>query len=187
MVLLWSLVINNKRCITLETAQDLNTIILSSKVNCLMHHNFLFWQYVQKNYLSCTKFLLYEKWTASIFNVLLLRFSTFHATKCHLNLIRPPIPSISHFFLIGFNLEKFLPVLPVWIWTLHENKDQWKENICQFIWSWSVISSWLIMAECIWLCIAQCFSKFKKHLVDFSLCSYQLNLLLIFIPFAFYS
>ena len=38
-VLLWNLVIN-KRCITLEIARDLNTVILPSKVNCLMRHNF---------------------------------------------------------------------------------------------------------------------------------------------------
>ena len=38
-VLLWSLVIN-KRCITLEIAKDLNTVILPSKVNFLTRHNF---------------------------------------------------------------------------------------------------------------------------------------------------
>ena len=49
-VLLWSLVIR-KRCITLEIAKDLDTLILPSKVNCLMRHNFkiiLFWGYVRK-------------------------------------------------------------------------------------------------------------------------------------------
>ena len=37
--LLWSLV-NGKRCITLETAKDLKTVIRPSKVNCLMRYNF---------------------------------------------------------------------------------------------------------------------------------------------------
>ena len=39
-IVLLSLVIS-KRCITLETAKHLKTVILPSKVNCLMHHNFI--------------------------------------------------------------------------------------------------------------------------------------------------
>ena len=49
-VLLWSLVISI-RCINLETAKDLKTVILPSKVICLMCYNFkilLIWQYVCK-------------------------------------------------------------------------------------------------------------------------------------------
>ena len=60
-----------------------------------------------------------------------------------------------------------------------------KKNICLFISAWCVISFWLIMIECIWLWIVRCFFKFKENLVDLSSCSYQVHLLLMFIPLFF--
>ena len=78
-VLLWSLVIN-KRCITLETARDLKAVILPSKVNCLMRHDFkmffILTKYFQR-FLSCSGFLSYEKRTLSIFTVSLLNLTNF--------------------------------------------------------------------------------------------------------------
>ena len=78
-VLLWNLVII-KRCITLEIAKGLNTVILPSKVNCLRRHNFKMFSILiiwSENFLSCSRFLLYEKWTPSIFTVSLLRSTHF--------------------------------------------------------------------------------------------------------------
>ena len=62
-VLLWSLVIN-KRCITLEIAKDLNTVILPFKVNCLIRHNFKMLSILticSEKCLSYSRFLLYGK------------------------------------------------------------------------------------------------------------------------------
>ena len=63
MVSLWSFVIN-KRCLTLETAEDLKTVILPSKVNGLMMRNFKMFSILpicSQKFLSCSRFLLYEK------------------------------------------------------------------------------------------------------------------------------
>ena len=46
----------NKRCITLETGKDLKTVILPSRVNCLMRHNFILFSILTKcleEFLSC--------------------------------------------------------------------------------------------------------------------------------------
>ena len=54
----------DKRCTTLEMARDLNTVILPSKVNCLMRHNFNILSILRiclEKSLSYSRFLLYEK------------------------------------------------------------------------------------------------------------------------------
>ena len=108
-LLLRSLVIS-KTWITLETPKDLKTVVLPSKVNCLMRHNFkmfsIFTIFSQKS-LSCSRFLLYEKWTPSIFTVSLLRLTHFMPQSVTWTPFRTPIPAISHFVLLGFNPENF--------------------------------------------------------------------------------
>ena len=47
--------------------------------------------------------------------------------------------------------SKYASILSVWLWTLRENKDWQNENSCLFISAWSVISSSLIITECIWV------------------------------------
>ena len=66
------------KCITLKIAKDLDTVILPSKVNCLMHHNFKMLSILTicwEKFLSCSRFLLCEKWISSIFTVSLLRLT----------------------------------------------------------------------------------------------------------------
>ena len=95
-VLLWSLVIK-KRCTTLEIARDLNTVILLSKVNNLMHHNFRILSILRicsEKFLSCSRFLLYEKWTPSIFTVSLLRLTHFMPRSATWTPFRTEIPAI---------------------------------------------------------------------------------------------
>ena len=104
-ILLWSLVIN-KRCLTLETAYDLKTVILPSKINCLMRNSFKMFYILticSQKVLSCSRFLLCDKLTPSIFAI---KINRFHPTECYLNPIRTPIPVISHFSLLNF--KKYL-------------------------------------------------------------------------------
>ena len=100
----------DKRCTTLEMARDLNTVILPSKVNCLMRHNFNILSILRiclEKSLSYSRFLLYEKWTPSIFMVLLLRLTHFMQQSVTWTPFTIPIPTISHFLLLGFNPEIF--------------------------------------------------------------------------------
>ena len=51
-------------CITLETAKELKTLTLPSKVNCLMRHNFQMFSVLKicsQKFLFCSIFLLYKK------------------------------------------------------------------------------------------------------------------------------
>ena len=71
--LLWSLVIS-KRCITLETANDLKTLILPSKVDCLMRHILKMFSILT---ICLQKFLLYDKRTPGMFTLSLLKLTHF--------------------------------------------------------------------------------------------------------------
>ena len=41
------------------------------------------------------------------FHGFIIKINLFHATECHLNPIRTPIPAISHFVVLILNPEKF--------------------------------------------------------------------------------
>ena len=87
----------NKTCTTLEIAKDFKIVILPSIFNCPMHHNFKMFSVLaicSEKLLSCSKFLLYEKWTPSIFTVLLLRLTHFMPQSATWTPFRTPIPAI---------------------------------------------------------------------------------------------
>ena len=103
----WSIVIS-KKCITLDTAKDLKTVILPPKVNSLMFDNFKIFPILticSQKILFCSKILLYEKSIPSIFTVLLLRWTHFMPQSATWASLRTAIPTIPHFVLLSFNLE----------------------------------------------------------------------------------
>ena len=93
----------NKGCITLEIAKDLSTLILPSKVNCLMRHNFIMFSILticSESFFFLLKIFIIRKMNTNYFHSFVVKINTFHATECHLN----PIQNTKYrLFYIGFN------------------------------------------------------------------------------------
>ena len=83
----------------------LKTVTLPSKVNSLMRRNFkiipLILTIFSQKWLSCSRFLLCEKWSW-YFHGFVMKINTFHAAECHLNPIQNSNTHNITFFLIWF-------------------------------------------------------------------------------------
>ena len=109
MVSLWSFVIN-KRCLTLETAEDLKTVILSSKVNGLMMRNFYFANMFAKIFILFKIFII-RKMNTKYFYGFVIKINTFYATKYPRTPLEHQYPQFYIFpnlVLILRNLKRYL-------------------------------------------------------------------------------
>ena len=94
-----------------------------------------------KVFLSWSRFLLYKKWTPSIFTVSLLRLTNFMPQSATWTPFGTTIPAILHFVLLGYSPENFEKVFNSLINSIIEFLSLRKKIVSS---AWAVYKNWYL-------------------------------------------